>query len=241
MLAPLALIRSLQGILTVSLLGAVSACGACNPPSDGPFANYDWGPDEYPPPATLGWNINHFSLLVGDLDASIHFYTEVFGMRRIFTYNGNDFFKVAYLGYPSGGRNGTGYQTPAELFREKNNMQGLLEFVYIAPNVTDPPATRPVASSKRTSAFSHLGLVVPDLNAARERFRENNVTILADVDSKPAPEHILPIVSAYGAGLLPEGSDDVIEDLMTAMLGSGQATMIIEDPDGNIIEVQPQN
>ena len=239
MLAPAALANSLKGILVTTLLA--TATTACEPPSDGAFANYDWGPDEYPPPATLGFNINHFSLLVGDLEASIAFYTDLLGMRRLFTYNGNEFFKVAYLGYPSGGRNGAGYQTPLELFREKNNKQGLLEFVYIAPNVTDPPAERPLASSAKTNSFSHLGLVVPDLDAARERFKENNVTILADVGETPEPENILPIVNAYGAGLLPEGSDDVIEDLMTAMLGSGQATMIIQDPDGNIIEVQPQD
>lgn len=234
MLAPGALACSLRGMLAAALL--LTTATAC-----GPFANYDWGPDERPPPATLGFNINHFSLLVGDLDASVDFYTELLGMRRLFTYVGNDFFKIAYLGYPSGGRNGTGYQTPLELFRDKNNMQGLLEFVYLAPNVTDPPAERPVASSARTNSFSHLGLVVPDLDAARQRFKENDVTILADVGETPTPENVLPIVNAYGAGLLPEGSEDVIEELMTAMLGSGQDTMIIQDPDGNIIEVQPQD
>lgn len=70
---------------------------------------------------------------------------------------------------------------------------------------------------------------------------DNNVKILADVGSIPVPENILPIVNAYGAGLLPEGSDDVIDELMGAMLGSGEPTMIIADPDGNIIEVQPQH
>lgn len=237
MLAPAALATSLQAILATTLLATATAC---TPPSDGPFANYDWGPDEYPAPATLGFNINHFSLLVGDLDASIAFYTDLLGMRRLFTYHGSEHFKIAYLGYPSGGRNGTGYQTPLELFRDKNNMQGLLEFVYIAPEITDPPAERPLASSVRTNSFSHVGLVVPDLDAARERFRENNITILADVGETPAPEHVLLIVNAYGAGLLPEGSEDVVEGMMQAMMGSGQDIMIIQDPDGNIIEVQPQ-
>ncbi|SPO03250.1 uncharacterized protein DNG_05932 [Cephalotrichum gorgonifer] len=226
-------------LLASASVFTVAAC--CGPPQDGPFADYTWGVDEHPPAATLGFNINHFSLLVGDWEASMHFYTEVIGMREMFTYHGNEFFSVTYLGYPSGGRNGTGYQTPLELFRNKNNMQGLIELVYLAPNVTEPPAASPEASSKRTNTFSHFGLIVPDLDAARQRFKDNDVTILADVGEVPPPENLIPIVNAYGAGLLPEGSDEVIQQLVVAMTGSGQDTMIIQDPDGNIIEVQPQD
>ena len=118
-------------------------------------------------------------------------------MREVFTYQGNAFSKVTYLAFPSGGRKGAGYQTPLGLFRAKYNIQVLLEVVYLA--------AAPELSSKRTSSLSLLGLVVPDLGAARGRFGEFNVTSLADVWETLLPENVLPVVNAYGTGLLPRG------------------------------------
>jgi lactoylglutathione lyase len=220
----------------------IAAASLFSHPIAAQYENYTWGPIEYPPAETIGFNLNHFSLLVGDMAASMHFYTQVLGMREMFTYHAQPYYKVAYLGHPSGGRNGTGYQTPLEMLRDKNNMQGLLELLYLAPNATDPPPARPLASSRRTSSFSHMGVVVPDLDAARRRLVEHNVTILADVDGKVPddPAKLLAALNAYGAGLLPEGSEDIMQGLIEGLTRSGQPAMMIEDPDGNIIEVQAQ-
>jgi len=210
-------------------------------PATAQFENYVFGPDEYPPLPTVGFKFNHFSIIVGDLAASMHFYTTVLGMRELFTYHATDYFKLAYLGYPSGGHNGTGYQSPLEMLRDKNNMQGLVEFLYYAPNATDPSPKLPEASSKKTNTFSHMGLIVPDIKVARQRFLEYNVSIIADIgEVNPDPVKIHRALIAYGTGLLPEGSDKVVEEIMKSLGNSGQEAMIIEDPDGNIIEVQPQ-
>jgi lactoylglutathione lyase len=210
-------------------------------PTTAQLENYIFGPVEYPPLPTIGFKINHLSIIVSDLAASMRFNTTVLGMREIFTYHATSYFKISYLGHPSAGPNGTGYQPPLEMLRDKNNVQGLLELLYFAPNATNPPPRLPEASTKKTNTFSHIGLIVPDLNAARQRFLEHNVTILADVeDPAPDPAKVQAALNAYGAGLLPEGNDEVIQGMIQALTGSGQPAMMIEDPDGNVIEVQPQ-
>lgn len=199
---------------------------------------YEFGPDEYPPLETIGWNNNHIALNVADLDASLDFYTNVLGMRHIFTYHASDTLKFAYIGYPSGGRNGTGYQTPTELSRFRTNMQGLIEFIYIAPDASTPPPEKPSPASLRSNSFSHMGLIVPDMQAARKRFKAAGVKIIKDIGVKLAPTG--PVAESFGFGLLPPGTDDWKEAAMMAlqMLGANEF-MFIEDPDGNVIEVQP--
>lgn len=152
-------------------------------------------------------------------------------------------FEVVYLGFPSGGRNGSGYQTPQEMFREKNNMQGLLEFVWIAPDATDPPREKPVASTAKSNTISHLGLIVPDMTVARKRIMNAGVKVLADVGSSGAERLNHPILEAYGFGLIPPLPNyaDLRREAIKALVASGGNTfLIIEDPDGNMVEVQPK-
>jgi len=204
---------------------------------------FAFGPDEYPPLETIGWNINHFSLFVNDLAASLEFYVNVLGMRRIFTYTPTPDFKLIYLGYPSGGRNGTGYQTPPEMLRDKNNMQGLIELLWIRPAATDPPRATAPASSDTTNTFSHYGLVVPDMAVARQRLINSGVKVYKDVGADFDPATGDPgYPNAYGGGLLPAGSkkDAILQGIFAGFRGiGGLAYMIVEDPDGNIIEVTP--
>lgn len=66
-------------------------------------------------PEVLGYGINHFALNVHDLDAAMRFYGHILGMRHIFTYEVSPLLELVYLGYSTGGKNGTGFQTGAEL------------------------------------------------------------------------------------------------------------------------------
>jgi lactoylglutathione lyase len=196
------------------------------------------GPDEYPPLATIGWNINHMALNVADLAASLHFYTEVLGMRHLFTYHGLATYKLAYVGYPSGGRNGTGYQTPAEMARDRANMQGLVELIWIAPNATAPSPRHPLASSRRANTLSHMGLVVPDLAAARERLLQAGAPIIKDVGERVDP--FGPVAETFGLGLVPEGNEEWRRAAAAALDEAGARNFLFaEDPDGNVLEVRP--
>ena len=143
-------------------------------------------------------------------------------MRHIFTYHATPYFKIAYVGHIAGGYNGSGYQTPLELNRQKNNMKGLLEFVYIAPDATDPPPDIPLASTRKSNTFSHVGLVVPDIQATQKRLKDANVTILKEFGA--VPSNTGPLPNAYGLGLLPPGSESVSETIIQGLAAAGGIT-----------------
>lgn len=92
--------------------------------------NFTLGDSSPQPPATVGYNLNHLAITVPDLNATMDFYVNALGFRHIFTVPLGDKHSVTYLGYPHGGRNGTGYQTAEEMSREKNNAEGMLELLY---------------------------------------------------------------------------------------------------------------
>lgn len=56
------------------------------------------------------------------------------------------------MGFAQGGKKGSAYQTGEELYRQKTNSQGLLEFIY-PHNAT----TKLEASTVRANTFSHVG------------------------------------------------------------------------------------
>ena len=92
--------------------------------------NITYGNSAPQPPATVGYNLNHLAITVPNLTATIDFYVNALGFREIFTVPLSDAYSFTYLQYPSGGRNGTGYQTAQEMLRDKNNAEGLLEIIY---------------------------------------------------------------------------------------------------------------
>ena len=92
--------------------------------------NITYGDSAPQPPATVGYNLNHLAIVVPNLTATMDFYVNALGFREIFTVPMGNKASFSYLGYPQGGRNGTGYQTAQEMAREKNNADGLLEVIY---------------------------------------------------------------------------------------------------------------
>jgi lactoylglutathione lyase len=185
-------------------------------------------------PETLGFALNHFSLIVSDLEASMHFYGTILGMRHMFTAHLSPTYSVTYMAHSHGGRNGTGFQTGEELLREKNNANGLIEFQYLA-DAAD--AEERLASTRRANTFSHVGLIVPDLLKAQEWFDEMGVKVTKRIGT-PAG-NIDSVENALGIG-----REALTNETERALLVEGQfmvgfpQLLTIEDPDGNMLEVQ---
>ncbi|KAL6240333.1 hypothetical protein RBB50_012771 [Rhinocladiella similis] len=194
------------------------------------------GTDGPADPETLGFNLNHLSLIVHNLTASKEFYGEVLGMRLLFTAQLTPSYSVTYMGHAHGGKNGTGFQTGEELLREKNNAGGLLEFQYFA-NSEDTGMT---ATTQRPNTFSHIGLIVPSLEKAQERMEKYGVKITKRIGQ--SAEGIKSVENALGAGDYATKNETERDLLVEGQKLVGFAQLLtIEDPDGNMIEVQQQN
>ncbi len=191
------------------------------------------GSDEPADPATTGYVLSHFGLNVKNMTASIDFYTKLLGMRLLFTFRPTANFSISYLAHSHGGKNGTGYQTNDELNRNKNNMEGLLELI----SYTGAGAPDIQPSTKVSNTFSHVGIVVPDVSAAQARFDQFGWPILKRSGAPEQSKGDQP--NAYGFGqVLPDTEEGPI---LKALKDIGlDVFMLVEDPDGNLVEIQPQ-
>lgn len=180
-------------------------------------------------PATTGYTLNHIALIVNNITATRTFYGDVLGMRHIFTFHASDKYDITYMGYSHGGKNGTGFQTGQQLYDEKTNIEGLMEFLSLRD------ATNVTASTARVNTFSHVGLIVPDIVKAQDRMQQYGVKIVKGLGANPQPGD--PVSQAYGLG------NDVAE-AMAALAGIKQIGfenfLLVEDPDGNLVEIQQQ-
>ncbi|KAK5457323.1 hypothetical protein LTS15_005104 [Exophiala xenobiotica] len=182
---------------------------------------------------TMGFALNHLSLIVHNLTASKEFYGKVLGMRHIFTADLTPFYSVTYMGHAQGGRNSSGYQTGAELLRDKNNAAGLLEFQYFA-NSEDTGMT---ATTRRPNTFSHIGLIVPSLEKAQARMEKYGVKITKHIGQ--SAEGIYSVENALGFGEYATKNQTKRDLLVQGQQLVGFAQLLtVEDPDGNLIEVQ---
>ncbi|OKP13330.1 hypothetical protein PENSUB_932 [Penicillium subrubescens] len=199
------------------------------------MVKYVVGNDGPAPAATLGYAINHFGLLTTNLEAMKYFYGNILGMRLLFDAHVTPEYTVTYMGYAQGGRNGTGFQSGSELSRDKNNLYGLLELVQF--NVSDDHL---VASTKRTNTFSHVGLIVPDIAKAQTYLQKNGVKILKEF-GKPVTEMTGPLQNAFGIGEY-AGAHIVAKQALIKAQGliGLEYLVMVEDPDGNMVEIQQQ-
>lgn len=183
-------------LFVTALLPAALACNHANLAqhearnNSAPPFKYTEGTDGPADPATRGYFVNHVGLIVSNLTASREWYSTVLGMRHIFTMDLSDQYSIMYMGHAQGGRNGTGFQTGAELARDKNNLGGLVEFIQYKVNVfglwrwTGMLTFSPWQKSSRkyapgpSNTLSHMGLIVDDLLAAQARFDSLNVEVV---------------------------------------------------------------
>ncbi|KAL3460602.1 hypothetical protein BJX64DRAFT_278350 [Aspergillus heterothallicus] len=212
-----------------------TACGETNTTDPGLGDIFHVGDDGPAPPETLGYFINHFGLLTTNLDRLKHFYGDILGLRLIFDVHLTSEFTVTYMGYSQGGRNGTGFQTGAEMNRDKNNLAGLLEIVTF--NASDDTL---LGSTKRTNTFGHVGLVVPDIIKAQEYLESNGVEILKRY-GEPIKTFTGPVNNAFGIGEYAGAHIEAKQRLMDAQGIIGLPLLVmVADPDGNLVEIQQQ-
>jgi lactoylglutathione lyase len=223
-------------ILVIALLASTSsAILASNPPQSilsiadiYPFVTV--GTDPPADIATRGYTINHVALLVRNLTETQHFYGDVLGMRHLITLNVSASYTVMIMAHSQGGKNGTGFQTGQELLSERTNCQGLMEF--LSP-MTESKSHHYIPS--RTTTFSHIGMIVPDILAAQERMEAFNVTILKRVGELPAPGSILfPVYGFLDMSL--QGVKNALEAMAILEF---DGLLYVQDPDGNVIEILP--
>lgn len=200
-------------------------------------AEYPWTEpgDETPSDlATTAYSINHLGINVRNATESINWYTKAFGLRLMFTVHLSEHFTISYMGHSSGGRNGTGYQTSAEMNRHKNNMEGLIELISLNyPNWNLPSGiTVP-------NTFSHIGMVVPNATDTYERLKAMDANII----KPPGETFKLEGPFADGTGFTQARdaiSQEEIDLIMLSLVPINTPKMLVADPDGNVVEVQDQ-
>lgn len=97
------ILRDLYAALAVACVMLPSLTLACPPSltkrqSSDAFVLGSDGPADQ---ATLGYTMNHFSFVVNDMEAMMHFYGKILGMRHIFTYHATPKFDIVYSKYLS--------------------------------------------------------------------------------------------------------------------------------------------
>lgn len=235
---------SMKSIIAVTPIMAhlAAACVPINgtaPPSNGTDApEFPYpiiGSDDAADIATTGYYINHLSLNTRNLTASLDFYTGVFGLRHLFTLRVSEHFSIAYLSHQHGGKNGTGYQTTAEMLREKNNAQGLLELVHV-----DIPDYNLPASTARPNTFGHIGMVVPDMKATQARLEAYPGINIVKNSGEPIPaQGEVANATSLGPDELAQLSEEEIAFIMAVLQPPNEDFIFVTDPDGNLIEIQP--
>jgi lactoylglutathione lyase len=208
-------------------------------PRQGEFPYPIIGSDIAADSATTGTFLNHMAINTRNLTASIEFYTELLGFRKLFTLQITKTYSITYLAHAQGGRNGTGYQTALEMNREKNNAQGLIEICYV-----DVPVKNIESGAQHPNTFGHIGIVVPDIQAFQERLDTMPHISVLKRSGEPFVELDPSIVVGPAVGLLPDIVEQLDEEERKAIVKNfGQSVeplIFIADPDGNFIEVQPQ-
>jgi len=221
------------------LLVLVQAAIGCAPlkqrdDSTSEYPSIDFGPEDAADPATTGIFINHAALNVNNLTRSTEFYSEVFGMRLMFTYRLTRYMTVAYMAHSGGGKNGSAYQTTEELIRYKNNAGGKLELVYLNTTGKDVPGP-----TTMTNTFSHIGIIVPDLAAIQDRLEKYGVTIYKRTGEPMPTDGYMGNPFSFGDAteLTPEDWTDIQEEMGKI----NYLNIFASDPDGNVLEIQPLN
>lgn len=132
---------------------------------------------------TVGYTLNHLMLRIRDPKASLHFYTNLLGMRTIFSFEVGPA-TIYYLGYPKTPEH---RKDPAKFASETAaNMMftpGLLELVHVhGAETADNGSYRYTSGCDPPNlGFGHVGITVPDVPAALARLEKEGVEIVSRV------------------------------------------------------------
>lgn len=196
---------------------------------------YPWsklGSDAPSDPETAGYFVNHLSLNVKNVTRSVEFYSNIFGLRHMFTFHVSEHITLTYMGHSHGGKNGTGYQTAEELTRQKNNVEGLMELIHV-----DVPNKQLPGSAQVTTTFSHLGIVVPDIVATQKRLEAHGARVFKPLGQAVRLEDEITKTTTFNDIFK---LDEEEQKLAWAVLEKVNSIVIfVMDPDDNMIEIQP--
>lgn len=125
------------------------------------------------PSETQGFVFNHTMLRVVDPQASLAFYTRVFGMRLLSTRENPDGeFTLYFLATTEGD---DVPEDDRERARYLNRREGVLELTHNWGTENDPSASYHDGNAE-PQGFGHICFTVPDLAAACDWMDQNNVT-----------------------------------------------------------------
>ncbi|KAK7179458.1 lactoylglutathione lyase [Paraphaeosphaeria sporulosa] len=241
----------ISGVLSTLLLASALACNHENIARQEGNASlpFTFTPGDDPPadPATISYFVNHVGINVANLTRTSEWYSRIIGMRHIFTIDLEGGFSIMYMAHNQGGRNGTGFQTGAEMQRDKNNMAGMIEFQsYTGSGNSNSTGSETQRPQRPRAILSHFGLIVPNVEAAQARFESLGVRIIkraGEIDLTGQTEESRLLGAAWGFADL--SNEETQKDAMKAAPGleviGFRTFLIIADPDGNMLEVQQQS
>lgn len=222
-------------LLPTFLLAAAHLTSACGPVArqeqsnagnNATLPSFVLGEDVPSDPATLGYMVNHFCVNVKNADESVEWYSKVFGLRKVFKMQVSEHFSISYMGHSAGGRNGTGFETTDEMNRDKNNRYGMLELVSIEGVGWDVQTT--------SNGLHHGGIIVPDIEAFQKRLDGMEDVKVVKAFGEPATTDTGPYAAIAAL-------DQAEQDAIFAAAGETFLPLIfVEDPNGNVWEVQGQ-
>ncbi|KAJ4299365.1 hypothetical protein N0V90_004610 [Kalmusia sp. IMI 367209] len=200
---------------------------------------YTAGDDPPADPATISYFINHVGMNVANLTRTREWYSNVLSMRHIFTVDIDGGFGILYMAHSQGGKNGSGFQTGAEMARDKNNMAGLVEFM----SYKDPANNGSYEMQRPRAVFSHFGLIVEDIEAAQARFESLGVRIIkrvgeVDFTGETEESRILGAAWRFSDLQNEQTKADVVKATPGLTAIGFPMFLVIADPDGNLLEVQ---
>ncbi|KAF2264021.1 hypothetical protein CC78DRAFT_580762 [Lojkania enalia] len=182
---------------------------------------------------------NQQNQAVNDVEVSHKWYSDVLGMRHVFTFDVTPDITIMYMAHAEAREDGT-FETGEELLKRKNRTKGLIELMVYKEQILP---YKSVLFGRNT--FSHLGLIVLDLAAAQKHFEELGATLikrLGELDVSPESGSRI-FAEAFGWENLddPE-SQKALAEVRPAFEQIGiKDVILIADPDSNLIEVQALN
>jgi lactoylglutathione lyase len=121
--------------------------------------------------ATAGFVMNQTMMRIKDPKRSVEFYRDVLGMTLLDRYDFDDMkFSLYFMGYPES----TVPSDPAERVQWVFEQKALVELTHNWGTENDPEF-RYHDGNAEPQGFGHIGVSVPDVDAACERFEELGV------------------------------------------------------------------
>ncbi|KAJ9606267.1 hypothetical protein H2200_009228 [Cladophialophora chaetospira] len=161
---------------------------------------------------TQGWKFSMIGIRVADLERSIAFYRDVFGLEEI-TRIREDTVTIVFLGYPDGGT------TPDKLFRR----EGVLELLQAHHPHAKPLLTN--AGQNAQFGLIKLSITVPNMEAAVTQLKEHKVKIIKG-PGEPGID-----ITARAIGI---SADTSVNKGVWAAIAP---VVFAEDPDGYLVEL----